>query len=220
MSFLRRAGASIEVYGQERIEVVGQPELHGVCHRVIPDNVEALTWLIAAVLTGGEIEIHDFPFRHLEVPLIFLRESGARMFVGENSLVVRGGRCFPVELSTGPYPGINSDMQPLFAAFGAQAKGESRLIDLRFPGRYAYAAELAKLGVDYKIDGNLLRIRGGNPLQGTAVNALDLRAGAALALSGLVANGPTHVHDAWQIDRGYTNFRQKAKSLGVRLSNV
>ncbi|OYP34115.1 UDP-N-acetylglucosamine 1-carboxyvinyltransferase [Rhodopirellula sp. MGV] len=219
ISMLRSMGAQIEVFGQERIEIQGEADLSGTKHRVIPDNVEALTWVIAAVLTDGEIEIHDFPFEHLEVPLIYLRESGAKMFRGENSMVVRGGNCYPLELSTGPYPGINSDMQPILAVYGLQAKGESRFIDLRFPGRYGYAEELAKMGADYTVTGNMLRINGGKQLTGAAVRALDLRAGAALALAGLIARGPTHIHDSWQLFRGYSGFPEKARALGVRLTH-
>ncbi len=213
---LRRMGSEIRVFGQEHIEVVGRPSLGGATHRVIPDSIEALTWTVAAVITEGEIEIHEFPFAHLELPLIYLRESGAKLFRGESSLVVRGGRCYPLELSTGPYPGVNSDMQPLLAVYGACARGESRFIDLRFPGRYGYAGELAKMGLAFRTDGNVLRIYGGKPLHGTAVQALDLRAGAALALAGLVAHGPTHIHDAWQIARGYSHFTEKFNALGAR----
>ena len=219
ISMLRKMGAKILVHGQEHIEVTGSGELSGAQHRVIPDNVEALTWVIAAVITKGEIEIHDFPFEHLELPLIYLRESGARIFRGETSLVVRGGECYPLELSTGPYPGINSDMQPLMAVYGACAKGESRFIDLRFPGRYAYAEELAKMGLRYNVEGNVLRVHGGTPLKGTAVRALDLRAGAGLSLAGLVADGPTHIHDAWQIARGYSQFGDKLRKLGARVDD-
>jgi UDP-N-acetylglucosamine 1-carboxyvinyltransferase len=218
IALLRKMGCVIEVYGQEHIEIRGVPELRGAVHDVIPDNVEALTWIIAAVMTGGEIEIHDFPFDHLELPLIYLRESGAKLFRGENSLVVRGGRCYPLELSTGPYPGINSDMQPLLAVYGACARGESRFIDLRFPGRYGYAEELAKMGLQYSVDGNVLRVYGGGRLKGTAVRALDLRAGAALVLAGLVAEGPTHVHDAWQVARGYSQLSGKLARLGARVN--
>jgi UDP-N-acetylglucosamine 1-carboxyvinyltransferase len=153
----------------------------------------------------------------LEVPLIFLRESGARMFRGDDALVVRGGRCYPVDLATGPYPGINSDMQPLFAVYGAAASGESRLIDLRFPGRYAYADELAQLGVQHRTEGNVLRIVGGAPLTGADVRAIDLRAGIALCLAGLMADGVTTVLDAWQVERGYSNFAPKLTALGGRI---
>ncbi|MEC8557545.1 MAG: UDP-N-acetylglucosamine 1-carboxyvinyltransferase [Planctomycetota bacterium] len=217
IELLCEMGASIRVFGQERIEVDGCSQLDGARHTVIPDNVEALTWVVAAVMTGGEIEIHDFPFEHLELPLVYLRESGAKLFSGDGSLVVRGGKCYPLELSTGPYPGINSDMQPILAAYGGAANGESRFIDLRFPGRYGYAEELGKMGLDYSVQDNVLRIYGGKQLQGTAVRALDLRAGASLALSALIAEGPTHIHDAWQIKRGYSCFEEKFQALGARL---
>lgn len=217
VGFLRTLGAKIEIYGQEHIEVTGVEGLGAGEHRVMPDNVEALTWLVGAMVTGGEVEIQDFPHAHLEVPLIFLRESGARMFRGDDGLVVRGGRCYPVDLATGPYPGINSDMQPLFAVYGAAARGESRLIDLRFPGRYGYAEELAHLGVQHLTDGNVLRIIGGSPLRGADVRALDLRAGIALCLAGLMADGVTIVRDAWQVERGYSAFAPKLIGLGGRI---
>jgi UDP-N-acetylglucosamine 1-carboxyvinyltransferase len=217
VGFLRMLGAKIEVFGQEHIEITGVEGLGGGEHRIMPDNVEALTWLVGAMVTGGEVEILDFPHAHLEVPLIFLRESGARMFRGDDALVVRGGRCYPVDLATGPYPGINSDMQPLFAVYGAAASGESRLIDLRFPGRYAYADELALLGVQHRTEGNVLRIVGGAPLTGADVRALDLRAGIALCLAGLMADGVTTVRDAWQVERGYSSFAPKLTALGGRI---
>jgi UDP-N-acetylglucosamine 1-carboxyvinyltransferase len=217
IAFLRTLGAKIEVFGQEHIEITGVEGLGGGEHRIMPDNVEALTWLVGAMVTGGEVEIIDFPHAHLEVPLIFLRESGARMFRGDDALVVRGGRCYPVDLATGPYPGINSDMQPLFAVYGAAARGESRLIDLRFPGRYAYADELARLGLQHHTEGNVLRIVGGAPLTGAEVCALDLRAGIALCLAALIADGETVVRDAWQVERGYSNFAPKLKGLGGRI---
>jgi len=218
---LRSMGAKIEVYGQERIDITGREELTGTRYRILPDNMEALTWLVAAVVTGGAIEIHDFPYSALEVPLIHLRESGARFFRGEDSLIVRGGRCYPIEISTGAYPGINSDMQPLLAVYGAFAHGQSVIVDLRFPGRYGYAEELAKMGLCYQIDGNLLRIQGGAPLHGAEVRALDLRAGIALTLAGLAASeGETVITNAWQVERGYNHFVEKLRRLGGTISYV
>ncbi|MBC6369213.1 UDP-N-acetylglucosamine 1-carboxyvinyltransferase [Algoriphagus sp. AK58] len=213
VAMLNKMGARIQIFGQKCIVVDGVEGLHGVKHSAIPDNMEAITWAIGATITGGDVEILDFPFEHLEVPLINLRESGMKFFRGENSLIVRGGTPFPVEISTGPYPGINSDMQPLFAIYGAMSKGESRIIDLRFPGRYAYAEELAKMGVHSSIEGDLLKIEGGNELKGATVKALDLRAGMALLLAGLVAEGETIIENAWQIERGYENFGTKLSSL-------
>tara|TARA_R110002050_G_scaffold233387_4_gene369241 strand:+ start:177 stop:1421 length:1245 start_codon:yes stop_codon:yes gene_type:complete len=215
IDMLNKMGAKIKVFGQKCIEIEGVHELFRVKHSVIPDNMEALTWAIGAVITNGDVEIENFPFEHLEVPLVFLRESGMKFYRGENSLIVRGGESYPVEISTGPYPGINSDMQPLFAVYGAMSKGESKIIDLRFPGRYGYAEELAKMGMEYKVEGELLVINGGIPLKGTTVNALDLRAGIALLLAGLTAEGETTIENAWQIQRGYENLTDKLSKLGV-----
>jgi UDP-N-acetylglucosamine 1-carboxyvinyltransferase len=218
INMLNKMGARIRVFGQEHIEIRGVEGLHGVDHRVIPDNMEALTWMIASVITNGDIEISNFPFEHLEVPLIHLRESGAKFYKSENDIIVRGGKCYPIDISTGPYPGINSDMQPLFAIYGACARGESKIIDLRFPGRYGYADEIKKMGVNARVDKDFLIINGGNATQGTEVNALDLRAGMALLLLGLVSHGETTINNAWQIERGYEDIITKVRSLGGKLS--
>ncbi len=221
VGLLNKMGAKIEVHGQEHIEIQGVEGLRGADHHVIADNMEAITWLVAAVITGGDIEIHDFPYEDLEVVIAHLRAAGAKLFRGENSLIVRGGVCYPIEISTGPHPGINSDVQPILAAWAAKARGESRIIDLRFPGRYGYAGEMAKMGLLYNIDGDMLKIQGnGGNLQGSEVTALDLRAGAALVLCGLAAASETVIHDAWQINRGYVNFVEKLTLLGAAISKA
>ncbi|MPT47028.1 MAG: UDP-N-acetylglucosamine 1-carboxyvinyltransferase [Sphingobium sp.] len=215
--FLRKMGAQIQINGQESIVIDGAPKLSGTTHRVMPDNMEALTWLIGSVMTGGDVEIHDFPAQDLEVPLIFLRESGAKVFRDGDVAIVRSGRPFPVEISTGPYPGINSDMQPLFAAMGACARGESRVVDLRFAGRYGYLEEFAKLGITSSVQNGAAFIQGGKKIIGGEVKALDLRTGAALGLLGLVAEGRTLISDAWQIERGYDQFIAKLRQLGAQV---
>jgi UDP-N-acetylglucosamine 1-carboxyvinyltransferase len=215
ITFLKKMGAKITVYGQEHIKIEGSEGLIGVQHTPIADNMEAITWVIGSVITNGDVEIIDFPFDHLEVPLIHLRESGTKFYRGDNSLIVRGGRCYPIDIATGPYPGINSDMQPLFAVYGFCARGESRIIDLRFPGRYGYAEEIRNMGGQFKIEGNMLCIVGETALHGNRVTATDLRAGAALSLAGLVADGETVIEDAWQIDRGYDKFFDKMAALGA-----
>lgn len=217
IDMLNKMGSNIKVYGQKCIVVEGVKKLNGVKHKVIADNMEALTWAIGSVITSGDVEIINFPFKHLEVPLTYLRESGMRYYRGENSLIVKGGQAYPIEISTGPYPGINSDMQPLFSVFGAMSKGESKIIDLRFPGRYAYAEELAKMGMEYKIQGDFLVIQGGKLLTGTSVKALDLRAGISLLLAGLTAEGETIIEDSWQIERGYENLKEKLKNLSIKI---
>jgi len=218
IEFLKSMGALIHVYGQEHIEIIGLEGLKGTEHTVIPDNMEAITWLVGACVTNGDIEILNFPYEDLEVVLVHLRAAGARIYRGENSLIVRGGSCYPIEISTGPHPGINSDVQPILAVWAAKARGQSRIIDLRFPGRYGYVKEMGKMGLSYELSGDMLKVYGkGGALNGAEVTALDLRAGVALALCGLVAEGETIIKDAWQISRGYMDFQKKMVSLGANV---
>ncbi len=213
IEMLNKMGAKIKVFGQKCIEIEGVEGLSGTKHAVIPDNMEALTWAIGSVITNGEVEIENFPYEHLEVPLVYLRESGMKFYKGDSSLIVKGGTPYPVEISTGPYPGINSDMQPLFAVYGAMSQGETKIVDLRFPGRYAYADELAKIGVSSRVEGDMLVINGGNPITSGTVRALDLRAGIALLLAGMTSDEQIIIEDDWQIYRGYENLEHKLSLL-------
>lgn len=218
IKLLRNMGARIRVFGQEHIEVVGVDGLSAAHHVVIADNMEAITWLAAAVMTDGDVEISDFPSQDMEVVICHLLAAGAKIFYGDGSVIVRGGACYPLDISTGPHPGINSDVQPILAAWATRARGQSKIVDLRFPGRYAYAAEMAKMGADARVEGDFLVIDGGGGgLEGARVRALDLRAGAALALCGMVAKGETVIEDAWQIMRGYNDFIPKLRDLGGQI---
>ncbi len=218
IALLRSMGAEIRIFGQEHIEIVGAEGLSGTEHRVIADNMEAITWLVGAVMTDGDVEIADFPYDDLEVVLAHLKAAGARLYRHQDALIVRGGTCYPLEISTGPHPGINSDVQPILAAWAAKTRGESRIIDLRFPGRYGYAEEMARMGLRHEIRGDMLIVHGdGGNLRGATVRALDLRAGAALALCGLIAEGETVINDAWQIGRGYVDFAGKLETLGAQV---
>lgn len=217
VNMLNKMGARIRVYGQKCIVIEGVQELNGVKHSVIPDNMEALSWAIGSVITNGDVEILNFPKEHLDVPMLFLKESGMKIYEGKDSIIVKGGSPYPLEISTGPYPGINSDMQPLIAVYGAMSAGTSKIVDLRFPGRYGYAEELAKMGMSYSIDGDMLVIDGGNKLQGAIVSALDLRAGMALLLAGITAEGEATIENAWQIGRGYENLIEKLNKLNVSI---
>lgn len=217
ISLLRKMGAQIRIFGQEHIEVTGVEGLQGAEHQVIADNMEAVTWLVGAVMTGGDVEIVGFPYDDLKVVLAHLDAAGARLYRNDESLIVRGGTCYPIEISTGPHPGINSDVQPILAAWAARARGESRIVDLRFPGRYNYAEEMARMGLHHEVRGDMLVLHGaGGKLHGATVRALDLRAGAALALCGLIAEGETVITDAWQIGRGYVDFAEKLCALGAK----
>jgi UDP-N-acetylglucosamine 1-carboxyvinyltransferase len=224
VKLLEAMGSEIQVRGQESILVHGRTRLGSAAHRVIPDNMEAITWVVGAAVTGGRITIRDFPADDLAVALIFLRASGIHAVLLPSArghghdLVVQAEQCYPVEISTGPHPGINSDMQPLFAALATQARGVSRIVDLRFPNRYGYSEEFAKLGVERSVTGGMLSIRGGVPLRGARVRAGDLRGGVALALLGLVASGTTIIENAWQIQRGYEDVVGKLEALGADIA--
>lgn len=221
--FLNNAGAKIKVHGQERIEIQGVKKLSPVSHSVMSDNMEALTWAIIGAVTKSNITINDFPFEDLEVPLIHLRESGVNIFRSGRNAIIGDGNCFPVEISTGPYPGINSDMQPLFAAFAAFCNGDSHIIDLRFPGRYGYAAEMKKMGVESFVQGEMLVIHGtrNDEIVGKEVQALDLRAGIMLLIMGLGATeGATTIANSWQIKRGYNRIIEKLLSLGADVREI
>lgn len=214
---LNEMGANIVVNGNESIEIIGVNKLSGLKHKVMPDNMEAITFLIAAVMTKGEVEIFDFPYDQLKVPIIFLESSGAEIYKGTKSIIVKAKRTFPFEISTGTFPGINSDMQPLFAALALTSKGISRIVDLRFSNRFQYVDEFNKMGGDLELKENILKIKGGNKLNGKKVIGHDLRANAALLLLGLVANGMTIIDNSWQITRGYEDVVSKFKKLGARI---
>lgn len=217
ISLLNKMGAKIRVYGQESILVEGVDKLDiPVNHNILSDNMQALTYLIAGAISGNELYIRNFPFADLEIPLTFLKFSGLRYFQDKDELIVRKCKQYPIDISTGPYPGINSDMQPLFAVWGALAKGTSSIVDLRFTGRYRYSSEMVKMGIDSVIEGNKLIIKGGNSIKGCDVTALDLRAGAALLLLALVADSPTKIEDFWMVERGYDDVISTLKSIGVR----
>lgn len=216
--FLRAMGARIRLYGHERIEVQGVDVLHGAEAEVIPDRLEAMTWLIAAACTGGQIEIDQFPISELVVPLAHLSEAGVRWLAGPDSVSVQESFCSPVEVMTGSHPAIHSDMQPLFAVYGAMARGTTRIVDLRYPNRFRYAAQLRRMGADVRPEAGGLKVVGRGALNGTTVEADDLRAGAALLLAGLAAEGTTRIRNAWQIQRGYDDLVSKLLGLGAELA--
>jgi len=220
INMLNKMGAKITVNGQESIIVEGVKTLHGIEYACVPDNMEALTFAIAAAVTQGEIEIYNFPLDHLEIPMIYLRESGLKYYVSQdrNSIIVKRSPCYPIEIATGPYPSLNSDMQPLFAVYGLLAQGESKIIDLRFPGRYQYALELNKMGANTDVQGDMLVINGGAKLTGATVTALDLRAGAALMLAGMVADGETTIEHFEQVERGYEHIIRKMNAISGNIN--
>ena len=222
VKFLNSMGANINVRGSRLVEIDGVEELYGTNHKIIPDRLEALTFAIIGAVTKGFLKIKEFPTEFLEVPLIYLREAGINIYNGKDCLIVdgRGGSFDSTEIVAGSYPGIISDMQPLFAAFATQASGNSAIIDIRYPNRFAYIEGLQKMGADIHQEGNIAMVKGPNNLKGANVTATDLRAGAALLISGLCAMGQTEIENIYQIDRGYERIEQKLKCLGADIKRV
>lgn len=217
VSFLKKMGVKIKLKGRSCIEIEGSNYLKGCNHRVIPDNVEAITYAIGAAITKGEVEIEDFPYKHLDVPLIYLREGGIKIYKGNNSIIIKSTGCYALEIVAESYPGIKSDLQPLFTVFALCAPGVSKIVDVRYPERFKYVEELKRMGAEVKFDDGAVTINGVETLKGCRVNASDLRGGASLLLAGLVAEGTTVIANAWQIERGYENIDVKMQSLGGRV---
>lgn len=221
IKFLNGMGAKIKVGGSRFVQIDGAEGLYGTNHKIIPDRLEALTFVVAGAVTKGFLEIKEFPTEFLEVPLIYLREAGVNFYRGENSLIIDGQGLFgPMEIVAGSYPGIISDMQPLFAVFATQAAGISRVIDVRYPDRFAYIKYLQKMGADVHQEGNIAVIKGPTPLKGASVTSKDLRAGAALLVAGLCAEGQTEIENIYQIDRGYEMIEQKLNGLGADIKRM
>ena len=221
INFLRKSGVHIDVFGQERIEIHGVESLKGTQYTVLPDRMEAFSWLVAAAVSGGELHIKNFPFNTMEVALQYLEYSGVKLFRSENEVIVKGGRCYPFEISTGAHPAIHSDIQPLFAVFGASANGLSKIIEHRYPERFAYAKDFRAMGVDAQVKGNELHIQGGSKITGAVVNAHDLRAGIALVFLACLAEpgSETLIRNAWQVERGYNDIIKKLNDTGVQIKS-
>jgi UDP-N-acetylglucosamine 1-carboxyvinyltransferase len=216
IEFLKKIGASIKVHGQDFIEVTGcESASVDIIHDIVPDNVEALTWMIMAILHKSKITIYNFPFDHLIIPIQFLREGSSIFEKKGNTMFVNGDGATSFEIATGPYPGINSDMQPIFAAYALFAKGNSVIHDLRFSDRFQYVDELKRLNAVIKVDGNTIKIfPPSKEYTSCNVKATDLRGGVCLAICASLIKGEMQIKEAFQIERGYNNFVEKFKSLG------
>lgn len=216
IGFLTTLGAHISVLGSGLIVIEGVKHLRGGHYTIIYDNMEAMTFATFAAITGGKIKIRGFPHQDLKIPMIYLQEAGVQFTHQSDGMVIqRNNLLAPLDLATGTYPAINSDMQPLFAVLATQAKGKSRIIDIRFEKRFQYVKELQKMGADISVNGNTVTIKGPTKLHGTRVCATDLRGGAALVAAALIAEGETTIHQAEQIDRGYEHFDAKLSLLGI-----
>ena len=215
---LTTMGARIRGAGTERIEIEGVPELGGGRHRIIPDRVEAGTFLVAGAITRGDLTVRDVVPAHLGAVLDKLEATGAWLDVGADWIRIRAeGRPRPTDLVTNPFPGFATDMQAQMMALLGLAEGSSVITETIFENRLQQAAELRRLGASIEVEGNRAVIRGVPAYQGARVMATDLRASAALVLAGLAASGTTEVSRVYHLDRGYEGMEQKLAALGARI---
>lgn len=219
--FLTEMGASIQGVGTDILEVIGVSRLHDVEHTVIPDRIEAGTFMIAAAITNGDIVIRNAIAEHVEPVSAKLREAGITVLKDGRGIRVKGQAKFKaVDFKTLPYPGFPTDMQPQMMALLTIAQGTSVIAESIFENRFKHADELRRMGADVKIESRFAVVKGVNRLSGTIVEASDLRAGAALVLAGLAAEGVTVVEQIHHIDRGYHKLEKKYASLGARIVRV
>ena len=216
-NFLNKMGAKVRGAGTSTITIEGVEKLHGARHIIIPDRIEASTFIVAAAMTGGTVEVQNVLSDHIRPILAKIQEVGVRIEeTDDDSILVQStGRLKATKIRTLPYPGFPTDVQAQFMALMCIAKGQSYVEETVFENRFMHVDELNKMGALIVTDGNEAVIRGVEHLVGAKVNATDLRAGAALVLAGLVADGETQVHNVFHLDRGYYRFEEKLKGLGA-----
>jgi UDP-N-acetylglucosamine 1-carboxyvinyltransferase len=215
---LNKMGARVHGAGSHTLEIEGVDSLHGTTHRILPDRIEAGTFAIAAAITGGDVQIEEANCYHLCSLIAKLKETGVVVEETEDGLRVScDGPLKAVAIQALPYPGLATDLQAPMAALLTQAEGVSYIHERVFDNRLLYVGELRKLGAEVVSTGSTAIISGPSPLIGTSVRALDIRAGAALVLAGLVARGRTEIFDIYHLLRGYQSIDGKLRALGASI---
>lgn len=209
-------GAQIEGIGTSTLSITGVQRLHPVEHRTVPDRIVAGTWAFAAAITGGSVVVQGAEASHMEVVLDKLRAAGCEIELQEDGFRVQGPqRPRPVNFSTFPYPGFPTDLQPFAVALNAVADGPGMITENVFEARWGFTAELERLGARVRLDGHHAWLHGVESLSGAPVEAMDIRAGAALVIAGMCAEGETVVGGVEHIDRGYENFVENLLGAGA-----
>lgn len=223
-NFLNKMGAKIKGAGTDTIKIEGVESLGGAVHQVIPDRVEAGTFMVAAAVTRGNITIKNAVSNHVKPIIAKLKECGVEVEVREDEdiIVVRADvlPLVPSDIKTLPYPGFPTDMQAQFMSLLATIKGKSEVVETVFENRFMHVREMNRMGADIQTEGKTAVIKGGRPLLGTSVIATDLRAGAALVLVALVTEGTTSIDEINHIERGYSSFTEKLTKLGAVIKRV
>jgi len=219
--FLVAMGAKIEGICKPQLIIHGVPELHPADAPMIPDRIEIGTLLVAAAITGGDVEVTGVDLTHLGATLSKLEATGASIEVATDSVRLRAPeRPEPISVTTRPFPGFPTDMQAQFMALLSVGNGASTIVDTIYHDRFTHVAELQRLGADIRLDGNTAHVHGVPSLSGAQVMATDLRASAALILAGLIASGETRVSRVYHLDRGYERLEQKLQALGASIRRV
>jgi len=220
--FLNDMGAKIKGQGTHTIEIEGVSKLHGAEHTVIPDQIEIGTWAVAAAATGGEVDIRPVRADHLDMLMLKFDEIGVRAVIEGDALKIKPStdlKCF--KLQSLPYPGFPTDLESSFGVLATQCSGTSLIHDPLYEGRMGYINELIKMGANATIcDPHRVLITGPTPLYGREIRGYDLRAGAALIIAGLVAEGETVIREAEVVDRGYENIDDRLRSIGADIERV
>jgi UDP-N-acetylglucosamine 1-carboxyvinyltransferase len=220
-NFLNSMGAKIEGAGSRRIIIEGVKELHGTEHEVIPDRIEAGTYLVAGAIAGEKVTLRRVRPDHLESVSQHLRAAGYTIDEGSDTISVHGnGTPKSIQITTEPYPGFPTDMQAQMCALLAKTSGLSVITETIFPQRYMHVSELKRMGADIELNGPTAIVKGVERLSGAPVMASDLRASAALVLAGLHADGVTEVNRVYHIDRGYESIDDKLNQLGAHIERV
>lgn len=219
---LIQMGAQIEGAGSDTIRIRGVSRLHGADHTIIPDRIEAGTFLVAAVITGGHLVLDHVSPAHLTAITNKLAEAGARIQeIGPDKMEAGGAYSLrSADIITREYPGFATDMQAQYMALVTQAEGSSLITETIFENRFLHALELMRMGADITVNGRRAIVRGKTPLSGARVQASDLRASASLVLAGLAAQGETLVDRVYHIDRGYEHIEEKLSQLGARIRRI
>jgi UDP-N-acetylglucosamine 1-carboxyvinyltransferase len=219
---LRKMGAQIAGDGTSTLRIRGVEKLHGTEHSVIPDRIEAGTFLVAGAITGGDLTLTNCAPEHLGAILLKMQQAGARIdAIDETTLRVRSaGKLAGADMTTEEYPGFATDMQAQYMALATQAEGASVITETIFENRYLHASEMVRMGANISVDGRRAVVRGPAHLSGTTVQASDLRASAGLVLAALVASGETIIDRVYHIDRGYERIVEKLRSVGADIDRL
>jgi UDP-N-acetylglucosamine 1-carboxyvinyltransferase len=221
-NFLIAMGANIQGAGSDRIVINGVKSLRGTRYEVLPDRIEAGTYLVAAAITGGRIRLKNTRPEHLDAVLAKLAESGASISSGPDwvELDMGGRRPRAVDVRTAPYPAFPTDMQAQFAALDTVASGVGTVVETIFENRFMHMLEMRRMGAEIRLEGNTAIIHGVAQLTAAPVMATDLRASASLVLAGLVAKGRTDIERIYHIDRGYEAIEEKLAQVGAQIRRV